>query len=369
MKKLLIITFLAITYIAQAQEFPLRVEGKTLLGTTLWAKIIVKLIPVNSANFDCYDYDIIVYEPFKEIVNTEKTDELFEEKGEENTIVFYFTFGTHGKTEEEKKENMGVVLLSKNYTQIPYLNYVSEIQWKKDEKSELPIPNNGINITERNNNGISIKKWMYNDINIEKWAHLIDEISIGRFHKTENLLQHIYESVGMQKPETEIPDTLQRAITAQKMPAYDEGVVINGVKWATMNVGANNPEDYGIYHKWWVTRSICPCPDGWRLPTEEEIEKLINSGSQWTTVNGVSGRKFGSGKDTIFLPAAGYNNIDLDGTDSGIVGGGTDGLYRSVKIKGSVDMKDTVLMGFDKDVVKVVDFPFGFCISVRCVAE
>ena len=155
----------------------------------------------------------------------------------------------------------------------------------------------------------------------------------------------------------------------RKSPTTHESVVINGVKWATRNVGADKPEDYGIYPKWWETGSICSCPDGWRLPTEEEIEKLINSGSQWTTVNGVKGRKFGSGKNTIFLPAAGYNYVELDGTDGGIVSGGTGGMYRGVKNKGSINVKDAVLLDFGNDNVKVSDFPFGFCISVRCVAE
>lgn len=362
MKKLLTITFLAITYIAYAQELP----SKHAIGFAfpMWSKFVIKIIPTDSVFYDC---SVLSREPFEEIVNTWKMNELFEKKGEENTVVFYFTLGTHGNTDDDKEKNLGVVLLSKSYSQ-KRLGYASEILWKEDNKSELP-PTNEIKIMQGfldNGNGINMKKWICDSIRIEKWAHLIDKITIGWFC---TMSHYLYGSSNVQKPEAEFSDTLQRAITVQKTLADDKVVVINGVKWATRNVGANNPEDYGIYHKWWETRSICPCTDGWRLPTEEEVEKLINSGSQWATVNGVNGRKFGKGKNTIFLPAAGYNNVELDGTTSEIVNGGTRGNYRVVKSKGSIDIKDAVLLEFDDDNVKVFDFPFGFCFSVRCVAE
>ena len=49
---------------------------------------------------------------------------------------------------------------------------------------------------------------------------------------------------------------------------------------------------------------------GWRMPTETEIQELLdNTKNEWTRMNGVYGRKFTSKKDTskyIFIPAAGY---------------------------------------------------------------
>ena len=127
----------------------------------------------------------------------------------------------------------------------------------------------------------------------------------------------------------------------------DEGVVINGIRWATRNVDApgtftQNPEDAGMFFQWgrgfvgwsstnplinsdggtvWNTTPASgwmwedwdwynqewnnPCPGGWRVPSTGELEFLINAGSVWTTQNGVNGRLFGTAPNQIFLPAAG----------------------------------------------------------------
>jgi uncharacterized protein (TIGR02145 family) len=63
------------------------------------------------------------------------------------------------------------------------------------------------------------------------------------------------------------------------------------------------------------------CPSGWRIPNEAEIQNLIASGSQWTTRNGVNGRIFGSGDNTIFLPAVGYRSFSGTLTVVGLYGG------------------------------------------------
>ena len=43
------------------------------------------------------------------------------------------------------------------------------------------------------------------------------------------------------------------------------------------------------------------------MPTLAECQALANCSSEWTTLNGVYGRKFtGSNGGSIFLPAAGY---------------------------------------------------------------
>jgi uncharacterized protein (TIGR02145 family) len=90
-----------------------------------------------------------------------------------------------------------------------------------------------------------------------------------------------------------------------------KGVLINGITWATHNVGekgqfVNNPEDYGRFY--YFTEAKIACPLGWRTPTEQEFEVLADTNSEWTTLNGVNGRQFGSGDHTIFLPAAGYHD-------------------------------------------------------------
>ena len=142
------------------------------------------------------------------------------------------------------------------------------------------------------------------------------------------------------------------------------------VKWATCNVGATTPEGYGNYFAWgetttkttydWSTykyynavssslTKYCTSPSygteddkrtlelsddaahvnwggNWRMPTDEEMEELLNNCTwTWTTQNGVSGYKVTSKKNgnSIFLPDAGFR----DG--SNLDGAGSYGLYWS----------------------------------------
>jgi uncharacterized protein (TIGR02145 family) len=158
-------------------------------------------------------------------------------------------------------------------------------------------------------------------------------------------------------------------------PAYhDEGVVINGVKWATRNIAAPgtfaaNPEDAGMFYQWnrnvgwsetnpiinsngrtasawntsnpkgatWV-KANDPSPAGWRVPTFNELKTLLDTAKvnrEWTTQSNVNGCRFtdkATGK-SIFLPAAGVRS-DNDGTLFGTGAGG--GYWSSVaKRKGS----------------------------------
>ena len=111
----------------------------------------------------------------------------------------------------------------------------------------------------------------------------------------------------------------------------DEGVVINGVRWATRNADGfrtfvASPEMMGGFYARLINRArdrytlrratlrrggsfrgnnFDPCPPGWRMPTEREFRSLIAAGSVWTTVNGVYGRLFGTAPNQLFLPAAG----------------------------------------------------------------
>ena len=144
----------------------------------------------------------------------------------------------------------------------------------------------------------------------------------------------------------------------------------SGLLWATRNVGATSPEDYGDYFAWgetttksdydWTTYIYCngtfyqltkycnnsdygyngftdnltilqPGDDaatanyGGRTPTKEEWQELINNTTaQWTTRNGVNGRLFTSSNgNSLFLPAAGYRS------DSSLYRAGYYGYYWS----------------------------------------
>lgn len=125
------------------------------------------------------------------------------------------------------------------------------------------------------------------------------------------------------------------------------------VKWATCNVGASSPVEYGDYFAWGETSSkekyeeincktYCkPINDisgnaqydvakakwggDWRMPTEEEMSELLNECEwTWELKDGVKGCKVtGPNGNSIFLPAAGSRN----GTTLSNVG--TSGSYWS----------------------------------------
>ena len=154
--------------------------------------------------------------------------------------------------------------------------------------------------------------------------------------------------------------------------AYVDLGLPSGLLWATCNVGADNPEDYGDYFAWgetqpksvytWSTYQYCngssstftkycnnssygyngftdnlttllPEDDAatanwgsdWRMPTEEEWQELYNNTTHtWTTQNGVNGRLFtASNGSSLFLPAAGCRN------GSGLGSAGSWGYYWS----------------------------------------
>ena len=128
------------------------------------------------------------------------------------------------------------------------------------------------------------------------------------------------------------------------------------VKWATCNVGAESPEDYGDYFAWgetqpkstynWSTYKWCNGSSStltkyntsssygtvdnktvleaaddaatanwggaWRMPTQAEQDELREQCTwTWTTQNGVNGYRVTSKSNgnSIFLPAAGYRDV------------------------------------------------------------
>ena len=127
----------------------------------------------------------------------------------------------------------------------------------------------------------------------------------------------------------------------------------SGTLWATMNVGATSPEDYGDYFAWgettpkevynWTTYKWCngsyntmtkyctkasyglvdnktvldPEDDAatanwgpeWCMPTKEQQDELRNNCTKtWTTINGVKGCLLTSNINgaSVFFPAAGF---------------------------------------------------------------
>lgn len=146
------------------------------------------------------------------------------------------------------------------------------------------------------------------------------------------------------------------AVSAQSTKKYVDLALPSGTLWATCNVGASKPEEYGDYFAWgetkpkenydWSTykwrdgssdKQTKYCASGiyhtvdkteldpeddaatanwgsnWQMPSLDQIKELYNSSytiTEWTTQNGVKGYKITSKKNgkSLFLPAAGFRD-------------------------------------------------------------
>ncbi|MDR0954482.1 MAG: fibrobacter succinogenes major paralogous domain-containing protein [Rikenellaceae bacterium] len=156
-------------------------------------------------------------------------------------------------------------------------------------------------------------------------------------------------------------------VSAQSAPTTSsslDGVKINGITWATRNVGekgqfVNNPEDYGEYYTFEEAQTACP--PGWRVPTQHEYALLARTRNRWTTQNEVAGRRFGRGRNTIFLPATGSRS-DSDGYL----------YYRGVSAYYWSSTATSSSSGYDLYFYNAKVYPFDgnantFGFSVRCV--
>lgn len=73
---------------------------------------------------------------------------------------------------------------------------------------------------------------------------------------------------------------------------------------ALMNTGALCPEAYGTYYTF--ANQSSGLANGWYVPTRTELQALAAITNAWSASNGVNGRTFTIGSNTLFLPAAGY---------------------------------------------------------------
>lgn len=149
--------------------------------------------------------------------------------------------------------------------------------------------------------------------------------------------------------------------TPQPLCGFVDLGLPSGLKWATCNVGAEKPEDFGLYFAWgetegytaedvnndvkqfnWSDYKLCGGSNSTltkynnnssygtvdnlttleqvddaaytsdktcRMPTKADFEELTaNTTSTWETLNGVNGRRFTSNinGNSIFVPAAGF---------------------------------------------------------------
>ena len=193
--------------------------------------------------------------------------------------------------------------------------------------------------------------------------NIIDNLLIGTHKVTVSKPGYADSAVDIVIKEGE---TTEQTVTLQRLPQNSGNIVGNnsgnvqnhasetgtingheyvdlglpsGVKWATCNVGASKPEEYGNYYAWGETSTKSSYTENnsvtygknfsdiggnpaydvarkqwgspWRLPTKAEFNELLNNCTwTWTEQNGIKGCKVTSKKNgnSIFLPAAGWRD-------------------------------------------------------------
>lgn len=164
-------------------------------------------------------------------------------------------------------------------------------------------------------------------------------------------------------------------------PEYVDLALPSATLWAAFNVGASTPEEYGDYFAWgetlpkeeynWSTYIYCDgtsstmtkynntdglkelLPDddaatvnwgnGWQLPSLDQIEELSDdfyTTTEWTTLNGIYGRKVTSNinGNSIFLPAGGYWDYTTHKYE------GTNGYCTSRTLYNSINRQASMLL-------------------------
>ena len=128
-------------------------------------------------------------------------------------------------------------------------------------------------------------------------------------------------------------------------PYVDLGLP-SGTKWATMNVGASNIEDYGnyyqygkgtsqysetyqdeIYHGTEIPLSLeydtaAQVMGGeWHMPTQAQFQELLDNCTwEWTTLNEINGYTISNNGNSIFLPASGAADPSVERYNAGTEG-------------------------------------------------
>ena len=208
-----------------------------------------------------------------------------------------------------------------------------------------------------------------------------DNTGVVEIDKDNNVVAKGAGTANVTVTTTDGAQTATCKVTVNKPQMTIEAVDLGlSVKWANLNLGATSPEEYGDYYAWgetlpyynsqsplewksgkqsgydWSSYNLCNgsnktitkyCTnsnygyngftDGkttlvteddaayvilggkWRMPTKADQDELRdNCNWEWTTMNGIKGRKVtGPNGNSIFLPAAGYRfstSLSYDGT-------------------------------------------------------
>lgn len=253
--------------------------------------------------------------------STEPTEAVVKVNGKTNATINYLT-----KTVTAKGDNSDIAL-QKVATADGYILSYNSIMVPQTGINEIVVEVDGQTFTYTHSKDFTLKSGYYTTVNLTLKR---SEITLGNVDIVDWNNEEVIDAV------------------------VGEGVANNGnrgvenghewvdlglsVKWATMNVGATAPQEYGDYYAWGETETKNAYTlrnykflgefigDGkmsldieddaaannwggdWRMPTDDDWREMKeNCTGEWIAINGVYGKKYtGTNGNSIFLPAAGY---------------------------------------------------------------
>lgn len=258
-----------------------------------------------------------------------------------------------------KPESQRLVVYSKNYKSH------GEEPTVPDEDTAAPVvlgsygqPVDEITLSANSSQSFNIDGYSGHTLKALSFDEDVVTVSVSGTTLTVTGVSEGFALIGTYDVQNLLMDVIKVTVTAGgDMPDVSPGEAIDlglpsGLKWASCNVGASKPEEYGGYYAWgeteekdyydWSTYKWCNgdeysltkyCTNSsygivdnktvldpeddvahvkwggdWRMPTVDEFDELFyNTTSEWISLNGVIGRKFTSktNGNSIFFPAAG----------------------------------------------------------------
>ncbi len=276
--------------------------------------------------------------------------------------------------DEEFDEKIVKIIDNSSYVLFALSKNSMESKWAKDEV--MYAKNVGKKVIPVLLDGAKLEGWFLfkfgrvdcidstKDIQIDKMMKNISEWTKKPILKKEEVEQHEGENVKKIISDVKHPDpkpnytkyilgalVVALSVIVGIWQKSDKGTISghdyvdlglpSGLKWATCNVGASQPHEYGNYYAWGETSTKTEYTaencvthdksmgdisgnasydaaranwgDSWRMPTDRELTELReNCIWTWTSQSGVNGYKVtGSNGNSIFLPAAGYSDGEL----------------------------------------------------------
>ncbi len=190
--------------------------------------------------------------------------------------------------------------------------------------------------------------------------------------------------------------TIEAKFKEGTTPTFDPGVLFGNLKWATRNVNTpgtfvDSPEDDGLFYQWnrlsgwsatgpleshdgktqwdetlpgsdiWEAEND-PCPEGWRIPSSEDVESLRAEGTvRYEVVGSNTVLTNIATEESIVIPRAGFRNYQGGSYSYGSMG------YYWTSTKSTFYPNMGFIISFGSSGINVNSFDYISGGAVRCV--